>query len=154
MSNYRTMYTKLAVLINYEFKIPVFDFSHFGYLVAPKNLKKKGSISTFIVIKSSLSWKDKYYTLLHELGHAYYINAKGALMPAKRVRNEDQANEFALSLCTTPKEQEAFKTLYEKAGRVRRIESWRDIIEKWTEDEDIPEIEDIQKTKKGNKKKK
>jgi Zn-dependent peptidase ImmA (M78 family) len=60
-----------------------------------------GKTKAFIYIKPSMSYKQKYFTLVHEAGHLFYMKKGKIFNWAKRARSEDQANWFAVQFLKT-----------------------------------------------------
>jgi len=137
---YRTNYTKLAAFLTFDMHIHVFDMDYWGYCVKSKG-KRVPIYEPFIFISPKLSYKYKYFTLLHEMGHIFYFNSKDKMMWTKRDRNETEANMFAMSMLKTDVEKEQFKKFYGKAGiyNDNRCASWREIINEWADKDEIPE---------------
>ncbi len=84
----------------------------------------------FIFIKSSMTYKQKYFVLAHEAGHLFYIKGGQTFTWSKKGRSEDKANVFALHLLESNdidgNEYNKFYKLAQKKVK-RRKKSWFEI---------------------------
>jgi Zn-dependent peptidase ImmA (M78 family) len=87
--DYKELYKDLAWTLS-GMGISVCDYDYLGYCGQTKK------IEAFIVIKPSLSYKEKFFTLAHEAGHLFYMKKGNIFNLSKKSRSEDEANWFAI----------------------------------------------------------
>lgn len=117
---FKELYKELAQTLN-NIGCSVCDFDYWGYCSSTKGIK------AFIVIKPSMSYKGKYFTLAHEAGHLFYMSKGKILNWSKNSRSENQANWFALQLIKRNNiDVEEYKEFYNKALKIskNRKKSW------------------------------
>lgn len=89
---YKELYKELAQTLT-DLRISICDHDlGGGYCFQTKTIR------AFIVIQSSLNFKDKYFVLAHEMGHLFYPKKGKELGWSKKPRSEEEAHQFALRL--------------------------------------------------------
>lgn len=119
---YKTLYKELAEKLT-DLGCSVCDHDFLGCSYQTK------SIRAYIVIKSSISYKSKYYTLAHEAGHLFTLKNKGFVWSVTP-RSEEEANRFAFQLLDQNDiESYEYCKFYEKAKKKakKRKRSWFEI---------------------------
>lgn len=114
----------MASFVRTKLDISVLDYDSYGYYI--KFLPQNRGI---ICINPRLSYKSRYFVLLHELGHICYWTKGGNLKEAKHIRDEAQANTFAMQICTK-EEVPIFIKLYERAIKRNYMDSWDELLKK------------------------
>ncbi len=121
--NYKELYKELAQLLT-SMRCCVCDHDFFGYCYQIENFR------AFIVIKAKMTYKEKYFTLIHEVGHLFYMNKGNILNWSKRVRTEKEANWFAFQILRINDiDVDDYKEFYNRANRIlkNRKKSWHEI---------------------------
>jgi len=84
-----------------------------------------------VIVKPKMTYKEKYFTLVHETGHLFTLNKNNRLVWSKKTRNEDEANYFASQILTINKinvlEYSLFYDRAKKAGK-RRKKAWHEFV--------------------------
>ena len=120
---YKDLYIDLAETLT-GLKCYVSDIDFWGYCYQTK------SIRAFIVIKPSMSFKRKFFTLAHEAGHLFYMTKDSNFNWSKKPRTEEEANVFALQLLKLSDiDPNEYRKVYEKAKKKlkNRKKSWFEI---------------------------
>jgi Zn-dependent peptidase ImmA (M78 family) len=118
--SYQSLYKDLARAMK-DWDVEVCDHDFYGYCAQIKNVKG------VIFIKSSLSYKERYFVLCHEVGHLFYMKKDKPFNWSKKPRTEDQANWFAMQLLkNNGVDVEEYKQFYNKAllAAKKRKKSW------------------------------
>lgn len=122
--SYQELYIDLAQTL-IELGCYVCDHDFWGYCYHTKTIK------AFVVIKSSMSYKYKYFTLIHEAGHLFYPNNVTLFNWSKKARTEKQANSFAVKILKLKElEVDDYETFYNRAKEIakNRKKSWHEIL--------------------------
>ena len=121
---YKELYKELAQKLT-ELKVSVCDHDlGGGYCFQTKPIR------AFIVIKSEMNYKSKYFTLAHEAGHLFYIKKDKLFNWSKEPRNEKEAHWFALKLLKSNKiDSYEYYRFYDKIMKKskKRRKSWFEI---------------------------
>lgn len=120
---YKELYKELAQHLT-ELKISICDHDLYGYCYDTKKIK------AFIVIKSDMDYKSKYFTLCHEAGHLFYMKKGQKFVWSKNTRSEEEANWFTLQLLKSNEiDLNEYREFYKKAKKMvkKRKKSWFEI---------------------------
>jgi Zn-dependent peptidase ImmA (M78 family) len=116
--DYRAAYGQLAsAILDYGM---VIDSSYFG---CARRFQKS---QIAIVINPALSWRNRLFTLAHEIGHYFRLEGE-TLIPAKRIAGEALANCRAVKILELVLEDDVstpYFNYYKKASRLPKPESW------------------------------
>lgn len=118
--SYKSLYKYLALTMS-ELDVDVCDHDFWGYC------SQTNGTRAVIFIKSKMTYKAKYFTLCHEIGHLFYMKKGKPLNWSKKPRTEEQANWFAMQLLkTNGVDIEEYKEFYNKAliAVKKRKKSW------------------------------
>lgn len=118
--SYKSLYKYLAYDME-ELDVDVCDHDFWGYCSQTKDTRG------VIIIKSKMNYKEKYFTLCHEVGHLFYMKKGQQFTWSKKPRTESQANWFAMQLLKTKEiDIEEYKEFYNKALKAvkKRKKSW------------------------------
>jgi Zn-dependent peptidase ImmA (M78 family) len=118
--NFKNLYKDLATELS-DLGCAVYDFDFLGFCCFSKK-------KAFIHIRPSMSYRHKFYTLCHEMGHLFTMDEYDFLW-SEVARTEKQANNFAVKLLKTHGiTKEEYYVFYDKAvkrGRPRK--TWSEL---------------------------
>jgi Zn-dependent peptidase ImmA (M78 family) len=115
---YKALYKDLANTLN-ELKCSVNDHDYLGYCSQTKGIR------AFIFINPSLNYQQRYFTLVHEAGHLFYMTKGKTFNWSKEPRSEDEANWFAVQVLRLNEMKSAeYWEFYNKCKKRKRKKSW------------------------------
>lgn len=98
----------------------VFDSSYFG------SASRVTKNQVAIVVNPALSWRNRLFTLAHEVGH-YFRLVDESLVPAKRIANEALANRRAVKILEWLLDEDVtapYFNFYKRVLRLPKPETW------------------------------